>query len=103
MIYLKICSDSKWDGIKGEHVIFTQAYLPSRQRRANYVFVAASTGQIWSWGQGGEADLKKCSYVWKNPGYAPDFPQCFCHCVSAVNIILYLIISCLIFNDANHL
>ena len=68
-----------------------------------YVYVSASAGQIWSWGQGGEGDLKKCAYLWKNPAYAPDFPQCFCHCVSAVNMILYLIISCLIFNDVNHL
>ena len=71
MTYLKICSDSKRDGIKGEHVIFTQAYLRSRQMRANYVYVSASAGQIWSWGQGGEGDLKKCAYLWKNPAYAP--------------------------------
>ena len=30
-------SDSKRDGIKREHVIFTQACLRSRQRRANYI------------------------------------------------------------------
>ena len=58
MIYLKMRSDSKRDGIKREHVIFTQACLRSRQRRANYVYVSASAGQIWSWG-GGEGDLKK--------------------------------------------
>ena len=58
MIYLKMRSDSKRDGIKREHVIFTQACLRSRQRRANYVYVSASAGQIWSWGRG-EGDLKK--------------------------------------------
>ena len=51
-------SDSKRDGIKREHVIFTQACLRSRQRRASYVYVSASAGQIWSWGRG-EGDLKK--------------------------------------------
>ena len=75
-------SDSKLDGIKREHVIFTQACLRSRQRRANYVFVSASAGQIWSCGEGrGGGDLKKCAYLWKNPVYAPDFPQChLCFC-----------------------
>ena len=48
-----MCSDSKRDGIKREHVIFTQACLRSRQRRANYVYVNASAGQIWSWWGGG--------------------------------------------------
>ena len=43
-------SDSKQDGIKREHVIFTQACLRSRQRSAIYVYVSASAGQIWSWG-----------------------------------------------------
>ena len=57
---LKMRSGSKRDGIKREHVIFTQACLRSRQRRANYVYVSASAGQIWSWGAGGgEGDLKK--------------------------------------------
>ena len=64
MIYLKLRSDSKRDGIKREHVIFNQACLRSRQRRANYVYVSASAGQIWSLGGGGEGergegDLKK--------------------------------------------
>ena len=55
-------SDSKRDGIKLEQVIFTLACLRSRQRRANYVYVSASAGNIWSWGGGvggGEGDLKK--------------------------------------------
>ena len=55
-------SDSKRDGIKCEHVIFIQACLLSRQRRANYVYASASAGQIWSWegvGAGGAGDLKK--------------------------------------------
>ena len=58
-------SDSERDGIKREHVIFTQAYLRSRPLRANYFYVSASASQIWSWGG--------------DPGYAPDFPQRFCH------------------------
>lgn len=48
-------SDSKWDGIKHAHIIFTQACLRHRQRRANYVYVSASARQICSWG----GDLKK--------------------------------------------
>ena len=43
---LKMRSGSKRDGIKREHVIFTQACLRSRQRRANYVYVSASAGQM---------------------------------------------------------
>ena len=58
--YLKISSDSKRGGIKREHVIFTYAYLRSRQRRANYVYVSASAGQIWSWRQRGRERF------WKN-------------------------------------
>ena len=54
MIYLKMRSDSKRDGIKLEQVIFTQACLRSRQRKAHYVYVSASAGKIWSWGGGGE-------------------------------------------------
>ena len=40
-------ADSKQDGIKREHVIFTQACLRSRQRM-KYIYVSASAGQIWS-------------------------------------------------------
>ena len=65
-------SDNKRDGIKREHVIFTQACLRSRQRRANYVYVSASAGQIWSWGRG-EGDLKKMCVPleksWLRPWY----------------------------------
>ena len=39
-------SDGKRDGIKREHVIFTDACLRSRQRSAIYVYVSASAGQI---------------------------------------------------------
>ena len=95
-------SDSKLDGIKHKQVIVTQACLRSRQRRANYVYVSASVVQIWSWGRvGGASEIeKKCAHLWKNPGYAPDFPQChLCFCSEH----LYLIISGSIFNDANHL
>ena len=52
-------SDSKRDGIKCEHVIFTQACLLNGQRRANYVYVSASAGQIWSWGLGGGGRFEK--------------------------------------------
>ena len=54
-----MCSDSKRDSIKREHVIFTQACLRRRQRRAYYIYVSASAGQIWSGGGGGGGDLKK--------------------------------------------
>ena len=49
-----MCSDRKRDGIKDEHIIFTQACLRSGQSRTNNVYVSASAGQIWSWGGGGE-------------------------------------------------
>ena len=95
-------SDSKRDGIKLEQVIFTQACLRSRQRKAHYVYVSASAGKIWSWGGGGggrfEKNVRTSEKVLATPLI---FPSAIC--VSAVNINLYLIISCLIFNDANHL
>ena len=83
MIYLKLRSDSKRDGIKREHVIFNKACLRSRQRRANYVYVSASAGQIWSWGGGGgggrfEKNVRTSEKVLATP---PDFPQChLCLC-----------------------
>ena len=52
MIYLKIRSDSKQDSIKREHVIFTQACLRSRQRRANYFYVSASAVKFGVGGRG---------------------------------------------------
>ena len=73
-------SDSKRDGIKLEQVIFTQACLRSRQRRAKYVYVSASAGKIWSggggWGGGGgEGDLKKMCVPlkksWLPPWFSP--------------------------------
>ena len=96
-------SDSKRNGIKLEQVIFTQACLRSRQRRANYVYVSASAGKICSWGGGGwggrfEKNVRTSEKILATPLI---FPSAIC--VSAVNINLYLIISCLIFNDANHL
>ena len=96
-------SDSKRDGIKLEQVIFTQACLRSRQRKAHYVYVSASAGKIWSWGGGGgggrfEKNVRTSEKVLATPLI---FPSAIC--VSTVNINLYLIISCLIFNDANHL
>ena len=67
MIYLKMCTDSKHDGIKHEHVIFTQACLRSRQRRARLCQCECFCRS--NWGRGG--DVKNCAYLWKNPGYAP--------------------------------
>ena len=55
-------SDSKRDGIKREHVI-SQACLRSRHRRANYVYVSASDGQIWSWDEEGGGEERE---FWKN-------------------------------------
>ena len=80
MIYLKMRSDSKRDGIKLEQVIFTQACLRSRQRKAHYVYVSASAGKIWSWGGGGgfEKNVRTSEKVLATP---PDFPQChLCLC-----------------------
>ena len=96
-------SDSKRDGIKLEQVIFTQACLRSRQRRANYVYVSASAGKIWSGGGGGwggrfEKNVRTSEKILATPLIFPSAIS-----VSAVHINLYLIISCLIFNDANHL
>ena len=94
-------SDNLRDDIKREHVIFTQACLRSRQRRANYVYVSAYAGKIWSWGGWGgrfEKNVRTSEKILATPLI---FPSAIC--VSAVNINLYLIISCLIFNDANHL
>ena len=54
MIYLKMRSESKRDSIKREHVMFTETYLGSRLRRANYVYVSASAGQM---GTGGEGEI----------------------------------------------
>ena len=82
-------SDSKRDGIKSEHVIFTQACLRNRQRRASYVYVSASAGQIWSWGRGEERE------IWKNVRTCgkilatPLISLCaFAICVSIVNICI---------------
>ena len=55
--------DSKQDGIKREHVIFTQACLSSRQRM-KYVYVSVSAGQIsscvcvWCGGGGVKGSLR---------------------------------------------
>ena len=51
-------SDSKRDGIKRENVIFTQVFLRSRQRRANFVYVSASAAKFRVRGEGG-GGLKK--------------------------------------------
>ena len=45
MIYLKIRADSKQDGIKREHVIFTQACLHSRQR-GNMIYMYMITSML---------------------------------------------------------
>ena len=89
MIYLKLRSDSKRDGIKREHVIFNQACLRSRQRRANYVYVSASAGQIWSWGGGGgegrfEKNVRSSGKILATPLISPS-----AICVSAVNICIW--------------
>ena len=92
MIYLKLRSDSKRDGIKREHVIFNQACLRSRQRRANYVYVSASAGQIWSLGGGGgggegggrfEKNVRSSGKILATPLISRS-----AICVSAVNICI---------------
>ena len=80
-------SDSKLDGIKRGHVIFTQACLRSRQRRANYVYVSASAGQIWSCGEGrGGGDLKNVRTSGKILSTLLISPSAIC--VSAVKICI---------------
>ena len=78
-------SDSKRDGIKREHVIFTQACLRSRQRRANYVCVSASAGQIWSWEGGGgvEKNVHTSGKILPTPLISPS-----AICVSPANICI---------------
>ena len=87
MIYLKMRSDNMRDGIKREHVIFTQACLRSRQRRANYVYVSASAGQIWNGSGEGtfEKNLRTSGKILATPLISP---SAFAICVSAVNICI---------------
>ena len=81
-------SDSKLDGIKREHVIFTQACLRSRQRRANYVYVSASAGQIWNWSGEGRFE-KNVRTSGKILATSLISPSAFAICVSAVNICIW--------------
>ena len=54
MIYLKMRTDSKHDGIKHEHVIFTQACPRSRQRRARLCQCECfCRSNLWREGGGG--------------------------------------------------
>ena len=57
-------SDSERDGIKREHVIFTQAAVDHWE-----LITSMWVLQPVKFGVGGGGD----------PGYAPDFPQCFRH------------------------
>ena len=81
-------SDNMRDGIKREHVIFTQACLRSRQRRANYVYVSASAGQIWNWSGEGrfEKNVRTSGKILATPLISP---SAFAICVSAVNICIW--------------
>ena len=81
-------SDNMRDGIKREHVIFTQACLRSRQRIANYVYVSASAGQIWNWSGEGrfEKNVRTSGKILTTPLISP---SAFAICVSAVNICIW--------------
>ena len=81
-------SDNLRDDIKREHVIFTQACLRSRQRRANYVYVSASAGQIWNWSGEGrfEKNVRTSGKILATPLISP---SAFAICVSAVNICIW--------------
>ena len=81
-------SDNLRDGIKREHVIFTQACLRSRQRRANYVYVSASAGQIWNWSGEGRFE-KNVRTSGKILATSLISPSAFAICVSAVNICIW--------------
>ena len=81
-------SDNLRDDIKREHVIFTQAYLRSRQRRANYVYVSASAGQIWNWSGEGRFE-KNVRTSGKILATSLISPSAFAICVSAVNSCIW--------------
>ena len=81
-------SDNLRDDIKREHVIFTQACLRSRQRRANYVYVIASAGQIWNWSGEGRFE-KNVRTSGKILATSLISPSAFAICVSAVNICIW--------------
>ena len=81
-------SDNLRDDIKREHVIFTQACLRSRQRRANYVYVSASAGQIWNWSGEGRFE-KNVRTSGKILATSLISPSAFAICVSAVNICIW--------------
>ena len=75
-------SDSKRDGIKREHVIFTQACLRSRQRRANYVSaVCRSNLELGEGGGRFEKNVRTSGKILATPLISPS-----AICVSAVNI-----------------
>ena len=84
MIYLKMRSESKWDSIKREYLIFTETYLRSRQRRANYVYVSASCQS--NGGGGREGDLKNVRTSGKILATPLIYHSAFAICVSAVHI-----------------
>ena len=59
-------ADSKEDGIKCEHVIFTQARLHSTITSME-VLLPVRFGV----GGGGVGGFENCAYLRKNPGYTP--------------------------------
>ena len=78
-------SDSKRDGIKREHVIFTQACLRSRQRRANYICLCecfCRSNLELGEGEGRfEKNVRTSGKILATPLISPS-----AICVSAVNI-----------------
>ena len=80
-------SESKRDRIKREYLIFTETYLRSRQRRANYVYVSASCQS--NGGGGREGDLKNARTSGKILATPLISHSAFAICVSAVNICIW--------------
>ena len=78
-------SDNKRDGIKREHVIFTQACLRSRQRRANYICLCEcfcrSNLELGEGGGRFEKNVRTSGKILATPLISPS-----AICVSAVNI-----------------
>ena len=95
-VYLKMRADSRRDGIKREHVIFTQACLHSRQRRA-WLHLCECFCQS-NLVLGGKEDLKNCAYLWKNPGHAS---PCKVTCRNTNIHFIVLIFSLLAWVNAN--
>ena len=72
MIYFKMHADSKEDGMKCEHVIFTQACLQGTITSMRVLVpVRFGVGGRGVGGGGAVGGFENCVYLWKHPGYTP--------------------------------